>query len=283
MTRLKSNDIADISAELKRYDQALMVRTGLPLLGIACHAAGVDQDRVRRRMATARVGVIPMTCGLGIIGGFARSVSRITAHIGFTTFVTEATDAAGLAEAYERKAAIVMLADDNRFVAINTENRRVVDNAELTARGYAAGLDLMAGGVAGKRCLVIGCGPVGQYAVQALIGLGAAVSLHDLDGRRCTRVAESCGKENSAVIRIEKSLDAALESHRLVFDATTAAAIIDTDHIFPDTLIAAPGMPLGLSDRARVKAGDRLLHDPLQIGVACMAVAAATAHGNCNP
>jgi hypothetical protein len=39
------------------------------------------------------------------------------------------------------------------------------------------------------------------------------------------------------------------------------------------TYIAAPGVPLGLTAAAAVKAAPRLLHDRLQIGVAAMAVA----------
>jgi len=38
--------------------------------------------------------------------------------------------------------------------------------------------------------------------------------------------------------------------------------------------VAAPGMPLGLTAAAAEKTGLRLLHDPLQIGVATMAVEA---------
>ena len=71
-------------------------------------------------------------------------------------------------------------------------------------------------------------------------------------------------------IKIESDFDTALAGHSLVVDATNAAGIIHAKDISPQTFIAAPGMPLGLSREALNKVSDRLLHDPLQIGVATM-------------
>jgi pyrrolysine biosynthesis protein PylD len=71
-------------------------------------------------------------------------------------------------------------------------------------------------------------------------------------------------------ITIERDFGAALAGHTVIVDATTAAEIIHTVDISPHTFIAAPGMPLGLSRDALEKVSDRLLHDPLQIGVATM-------------
>jgi pyrrolysine biosynthesis protein PylD len=62
-----------------------------------------------------------------------------------------------------------------------------------------------------------------------------------------------------------------VSSHRLVVDATNAAEIIQAQDISPETYVAAPGMPLGLSRDALRKVSSRLLHDSLQIGVATMA------------
>ena len=53
-------------------------------------------------------------------------------------------------------------------------------------------------------------------------------------------------------------------------EATDAAGIINAVDISPQTFIAAPGVPLGLSRDAQYKCSDRLIHDPLQIGVATM-------------
>jgi len=176
----------------------------------------------------------------------------------------------------EKKADIVMLADDHRFVALNVKEYRVIDNTAATARGFAAGLDLMAGGLSGEKCLVIGCGPVGQAATVALLGFGAVVSVYDRDRQRSMALCKTVAHGHSVPVTIEKSFESALETHRILFDATNSGGFITEEMITPDTFIAAPGMPLGLSNAARIKIGNRLLHDPLQTGVACMAVSAVS-------
>ena len=75
---------------------------------------------------------------------------------------------------------------------------------------------------------------------------------------------------DSGRIKIESGFEAALAGHSLVVDATNAAGIIQAKDISPQTLIAAPGMPLGLSHDALTRVSARLLHDPLQTGVATM-------------
>ena len=275
MTRLKSTDVIDIGTGLQEYDAMLRARTGGTLLEIACHAHKVDSKSLSGRIAVTSIGIIPMTCGQGLICGFAEAVGRITAHMGFNTFITEHTDAAGMAEAFEKKAGIIMLADDNRFVALNIKKYKVIDNAVATARGFAAGLDMMTGGVAGKKCLVIGCGPVGQHAAAALLNFGAVVSVYDRDRQRSVAVHKAIHHQYDVRMTVEESLESAFGNHRILFDATNSAGVIKEKNIMPDTFIAAPGMPLGLSDAARAGIGGRLLHDPLQTGVACMAVKAA--------
>ena len=83
-----------------------------------------------------------------------------------------------------------MFADDERFVAIDMANRRVVDNADATAKGYVAGLNLMAGGLKGKDVLVIGCGPVGSFATEVLAKLESQVSVYDVNPSRSKDLAD---------------------------------------------------------------------------------------------
>lgn len=275
MTRLKSADVIDIGMGLQAYDTMLQAQTGRTLLEIACHAHKIDPATLARRIAVTRIGIIPMTCGQGVISGFGDAVDRIIAHMGFTTFVTEHTDAAGMAEAFERKANILMLADDDRFVALNILKYQVIDNTVATARGFAAGLDLMTGGLAGKKCLVIGCGPVGQNAAAALLDFKAVVSIYDQNRQHSMTACKTIYQQYNVQMNIEESLESALDNHLILFDATNSAGFIKEKNITNDTFIAAPGMPLGLTLAACARIGDRLLHDPLQTGVACMAVKAA--------
>jgi pyrrolysine biosynthesis protein PylD len=274
VTRLKSHNIADINAQLGSYDAELKVKTGNTLLGIACHAVGVGKKTAQDLITSIKVGVVPMTCGEGAIEYFADTVRQIAAHIGFNAFVTRHTDTAGIAEAFEKKSDILMIADDNRFVALHLRNYRLIDNTVATGKGFAAGLDLMSGGLKGKSCLVIGCGPVGRNSASALINFGAKVTVYDTNQHRCRVVAEQLNRSSDRNIEVATSLEYALRGHCLFIEATNSTNVISEKDITPETYIAAPGMPLGLNAAAYEKVIDRLLYDPLQIGVATMVVSA---------
>jgi pyrrolysine biosynthesis protein PylD len=269
MTRLQSNDISGIASGLKAYDEGLLAKTGHNLRQIACHAMALEED-VRGAMSRMRVGVVPIRWGQGVIEGFCEATAGILRHLGFDTFVTGQSDISGLAEAYDTKADAVFLSDDNDFVALNAQTRQYVHNGHATGKGFAAGLDLMTGGLADQKVLVLGCGAVGRSATLTLLNYGATVSIYDNNSRYSREFISSFSAPDSDRITIEPDFHEALAGHSLVVDATNTAEIIHAEDISPQTFIAAPGMPLGLSRDALNKVSDRLLHDPLQIGVATM-------------
>jgi pyrrolysine biosynthesis protein PylD len=274
MTRLTTDDITSIADELQAYDEELVTKTGCSLHGIACQAAGITESEIKKVSADVRVGVIPITFDQGVIKGFSETVASIVSHIGCKAFVSQAVDVAGIAEAIEKKADIIMFADDDRFVAIDISNRYVVDNAEATAKGYVAGLNSMTSGLNGKDVLVIGCGPVGSCATEALAKLDAHVSVHDAKPSRCKELADRLKQSLKIEIEVAAELHPSLLVHQFIIDATPAAEIIRAHHITPETYISAPGVPLGLDKDAQAQISNRLLHDPLQIGVATMVVCA---------
>jgi len=276
MTRLKSEDIRDIGDDWVAYEAELQTITGRGLAGVAAHAAGIDTAAAAERLAALAVWAVPMTCGQGVIGGFSRAVARIAGHLGCRAHCAAQSDAAGLAEAFENGADLILLSDDSRFVAIDAARRQVVDNGAATGTGFAAGLDLMAGGLTGRTIVVMGCGPVGRAAAAAAASFGASVRLHDLKPDRCRRAVDDLkqqGVQAGNVAGIEEALD----RHRLIIEATNSPDTIPAARIHADTRIAAPGVPLGLDRRARTRAAGRLLHDPLEIGVATMLTLALAA------
>ncbi len=278
MTRLKTDDIISIAAGMADYDAELAAKTGFTLKGIACCAAGISEDDIEPVLANVRIGVIPITSGEGIIGGFCQAVKAIGSHLGCRTFITQTADVAGLVEAFENKADIIMLSDDDRFVALHAKSRRIIDNSVATGEGFATGLNLMGGGLADRDVLVIGCGPVGSSAIEHLVRMGARVSVYDINPQRCNDVTQSIGQRLNSRIRSFDDLDTALDYARFIVDATPAANIIPACHITPETYISAPGVPVGLTVEAGSKMSDRILHDPLQIGVATMLVCALKFH-----
>ena len=155
--------------------------------------------------------------------------------------------------------------------------RTIADNLVDYDADLVAGLNQMTGGVKDRDVLVIGCGPVGLATSESLIRIGARVSVYDIDPSNSQNLAAKIKSACDSDITIANDLETTLSEHRLIIDASPAADIIQAHQITPDTYISSPIVPLGLNDKARLKISNRLLHDPLQIGVATMVVCA------CNP
>lgn len=275
MTRLTSKDIESIAEALPSYDAQLMAITGCSLKALACRAAGFNEEWLSQTAPEITVAVIPISSGLGVIHGFCDAVAGIAAHLGCRSFITGKPDVAGIAEAIQDRAQVMMLADDHFFVAIHQAGHRIMDNTLATARGFAAGLALMAGGsLEGQRVLVIGCGRVGRHAVSALIEEKAYISIYDINHSSYELLFEAMDEYNRHRIRVLDDLEQALRTHRLILDASPAQGIIHPRHVRADTLVSAPGVPLGVHADALPSIGRRLLHDPLHIGVATMVAGA---------
>jgi pyrrolysine biosynthesis protein PylD len=264
MTRLSSEMISGMNDTIAAYDNELIQKTGLTLRQIAAGAAGVSEEALCLAFKTERVAVIPVTSGKGVIEGFTQAVQVITHHLGCPSFITDRCDAAGLAEGIEKGATIVFLADDIRFIAINLSQKRVIDNDVATGWIFAYALDSCAGGLHGRDVLLIGAGQVGENALCALERLGAKVGVFDIDRPKAQLLADKFE------MKLEENLSDAMDRYTLLFDASPAPDIIHPEHIKPETIIAACGIPIGLSDEARSLVEERLIHDPLQLGTAAM-------------
>lgn len=274
MTRLAASDIARIADTLSEYEADLRIKTGHGLKGLACNAAGVAEKKLNAVLPRVRARVVPVTWGEGLITGFAAAVASILNRIGLAATVTKAANTAGIAEAVEKKCDLIFFSDDEDFIVLNLDQKTTVHNAAATGKGFAAGLDLMTGGVCGCSALVVGCGPVGISAGAELLRRGARVTVYDSEPDRCRcLVAEQSGT-GAGEVRITDDVEGALRKFDYIIDATPAADLVRADMIGPRTFVSAPGMPQGLTAAAVEKIGLRLLHDPLQIGVATMAVEA---------
>ncbi len=275
MTRLRTEDVEHIAQTLKAYDQELLDKTGDTLGGIACHALGVPDDELKDIVTSCRVCVIPLTCGQGMIDRFCASVSAIVSHLGFRSFVAQNPDVTGIAQALARESDVILLADDHRFVAINVHTKYIADNIEMTARGFVAGLDLMASGLRGIETLVIGCGELGRHTVKTLVAMGGRVSVCDINPQLALSLQKEIMEELKTPIQVDDCWCSPPGKYRHIIDATPCADFIDASMITRDTYVAAPGVPCGLSLAARDDLCHRYLHDPLQIGVATMVIDAA--------
>ena len=267
---LTEKDVTQLPERLPAYEAELVKKTGLSLREIAIRSMEVSEEALTAAIASHTVAVVPITAGGGVVENFSEAVRGILAYLDVNVFKTRESDVAGVAEGVERGADIVFFADDNRFVALNLPLRRVTDNAEATARGYVTALEAMAGGLSQRGVLVVGgAGQVGWNAVLALKSKGAKVAACDINQQRM----DSLAKRHEVIV--ERNLEEAVSRYTVFFDASPAADIIEAKYIKPETLVAAPGMPLGLTDEAYSLVKQRLIHDVLEIGVAAMFVHAS--------
>lgn len=262
LTRLITEWIADIGTNIREQERDLKSKTGHDYTSIAAKAGGWSYGDIERASQEIKVAVVPITAGFGIIGSFAQSVVSVTKAMGFRSFVTQNTDVSGIHEAHQLDADIVYIADDNRFISVNLNKKKMADNNTATAAGYIAALDGAIGSFVGKEVLLMGYGVLGKEFLKGLKKKGVSVAIFDLDKERLAQAS----REEVTVI----DSFARISSYRYMVDATSQGGWLHQGLLHPEAWIAAPGIPLSLNEGAYEAYKSRLIHDPLQIGVAAM-------------
>ena len=265
MTRLTDDMVKDIIDSLDSTNDMLISLTGMGTMELACTAIGITPEMLD--LENLRVGVVPITSGKGIIKKFSESVAEIARKLGMEAFVTENADVTGIAEALSAGAEIVFMADDIKFIAMNTTNGKFSNNSFSTAAGYVTALKGAAGGLGGKKVLILGAGRVGSIAAGMMAGMGADVTVYDIDEERMNRLSSSAG------VKMTKDLTGALSSHEFLLNASPGA--IDGRYLKEGVIISSPGIPFPF-DELGMKKAKMIIHDPLDIGTAVMAIEAAS-------
>lgn len=266
MTRLTPENIKDVPTGMGGIDSELTRLTGMDLRGIACRAVGVKVNDMP--FDSYSVAVVPMTSGKGVISGFSESVAAAIRNLGMNVFITQSSDVTGIAEAYTFGADIVFMADDERFIALNTTSGTFSDNIWSTARGFVTALSLAEGGLKGKKVLVVGAGRVGGEAVKMLRSEGAAVEVTDILFSK----ARAMERQNDGVVAMEDVGDA-IANNKLIFNASPGS--ISGDLIQEGAIISSPGVPYAFDESGEKKC-KLIVHDVLSLGVAVMAVSSAS-------
>ncbi|MGE4560283.1 MAG: 3-methylornithyl-N6-L-lysine dehydrogenase PylD [Desulfobulbus sp.] len=271
MTRLVSADIDGLGTSLPEYEAFLRRLTGKGLAGIAAHARveGQGEAACVQALESSLIGIVPVSYGEGVISGFTEALRDIVTFLGADGFITRQANILGMAEAVERGASMLLLSDDDDFMALNLRDNRTSHNSEATGQGFAAALALMAEGLEEKEVLVVGAGPVGSAATAWIDSHGGRCLIHDHSIEAARRLAQSIPGA-----RIADQLEPALARCDLVIEATPAANLLRRAWLRPEHRIAAPGVPLGVETGAehdlQALAGGHIVHDRLEIGVATM-------------
>lgn len=262
MTRLVTEMIDNIPLSLSEYDLKLRQQTGCTLLEIAARAARCEP---LPDFSLFPVAVVPVTAGEGVIPGFCTALKAIASHLGFPANITQSADVAGFAEALDSGAKLVLLADDRKFMAFNVLTGKYADNSKATGIAFVTALDCALNGLTGEKVAVFGLGPVGQAAVGALLKLGAIPVIFDPNPARVTMIQSQYPVETAV------SVSDCLAHTPFVIDCSPASNFISADFISKESMVASPGVPVGLTPQALEKLNpDRLIHDPLQLGAAVM-------------
>ena len=262
MTRLITEWIDDIKNTAKAKEGALKEKTGLDYVALAAKSGGWSVADIERAAQHIKIGVVPVTSGQGIIGSFSEAVAAVTSAMGFPSFVTECADVSGIYEAHKREADILFMADDERYIALNINKKKMADNNFATAAGYMTALEEASGSLAGKEVLLLGFGVLGQEFMKRLMKRGISVTGYDTDANRLKAMGWS------GASTLEDLED--MKRFKIVIDATNQGGWIHQGMLHPDAWIASPGIPLSFDEAVYQIYEKRIIHDYLEIGTAAM-------------
>jgi len=265
MTRLTDENVKDIPETLADLEAYLKEKTGRGIKKLACEAVGMWEYAIDTK--EYRVAVIPVTTGLGIISNFSESVCEVCKWLGMDAMVTKNTDISGFREACEAQVDIIMMADDEEFVAYNVKAKKCAYNSLSTAKAYIAALAATTDLLAKKDVLVVGAGRVGSRMARLLVAKGANVTITDIVQEKCRQV-----QADNPRVNIEYDVIKAIRSFKYILNASPAH--IDTQNIQEGAHISSPGTPHTF-DAAAYEKAEVIIHDPLVIGTAAMAMEAA--------
>lgn len=254
MALLTPDDLENINKQLQEADSAVQRVTGLDIKGVC-------KDFYGTTPCCEKVGIIPVTSGNGVIGNFSASLHAITKYFGFDSFVTDMPDVSGYYEAVRNGAQIILMADDNTFLAHNLKNGKIANNQPCTGIIYAeiASRYLKTDS---KDVLAVGLGKVGFPGVAHFVHKGFRVYGYDADRELLDKTVSNLGitpfdPENP-------------KKFSIIFEATPCADTIPESVISGNCVISTPGIPCAISKELQKKYGVELVMEPLGIGTASM-------------
>jgi 3-methylornithyl-N6-L-lysine dehydrogenase len=254
MALLTPEDLININRQLQEADSAVRKVTGLDIKGVCEAFYGTSPSH-------EKVGIVPITSGNGIIGNFSASLHAITQYFGFKSFVTCMPDVGGYYEAVQNGAEIIMMADDNTFLAHNLKNGKIANNQLCTGTIYAeiASKYLKADT---KEVLVLGLGKVGFPGAAHLVHKGFKVYGYD-----AAEVALEKAVSRLGITPFDPSTP---RKFSIIFEATPCPNTVPEAVLSENCLISTPGIPCAISNDLRKKYNVELVTEPLGIGTSSM-------------
>ncbi|MDR2405871.1 MAG: hypothetical protein LBE27_05820 [Deltaproteobacteria bacterium] len=243
MTRLNENDLFDLSP--RSFVTLVEHALGTDPLTL-CQRAWDLEPKDTLKLSGKKLASVSVTTGEGPITGFAQSVARSASILGLVSKVMKNSDALGFREALEWGADIIISSDDDDFVAEELKSGFRVHNNPATARIFVAALEFLSGGsLRGKNVLVLGLGPVGLFATERLIELGARTYVFDTD---ILKLKSKCLTNAEIIWDLENFQELLMWERPLIFEAVPKEIIFSPSlkrKIFElSPKVSAPGVPL---------------------------------------
>lgn len=264
MTRLKTEWVEPMLLSMDKYNIELKRKTNMNLCDIFREKSSFTDKEVELLQSSIKVGVVPITQGEGIIRCFSESIAAIIQSMNFDAEVMRHTDVDGIYEGYRKNCDVLFMADDDRYVAVNTRKHKISDNNYATAYGYIEVLEalMLKEGVSMKESiqpiLIIGYGTVGREAASILDVQKIEYCVFDKN----TKVQESSGHP------MQK--DKKISDYKYILDFTNEGEWLSKEMLLSDTCYASPGVPCSLTEDAKMFLHDRAVYDNLEIGTAVM-------------
>lgn len=268
MTRLTSNWISDIPNNMSNYDKDLTSKIGCDLRELAFSAVGKEKWNRQLLFDSNKAAVIKINTGEGIIDGFDKAIAAIFEQIGIKTILCESENVSAINEAMDKGANIFIMADDDRYIAFNTENNKKAENDYCTALGFARALEIMTDGLLGKDIALLGHGRVGKIAAEILKEKGGNVWVYDkkyLEYQSSENLETTLPEGVNGLIKSKEEL----LNYKIFFDLTNEELWFDNQDQLRDAFIVAPGVPLTF-DINKLHESITIVHDMLEIGTAVM-------------
>jgi pyrrolysine biosynthesis protein PylD len=256
MALLTPEDLKNINMQLEEADASVRRATGLDIKEV-CKAL----YKTRPREET--IGIVPITSGNGIIGSFSESLLAIIEYFGLEGFITEMPDVSGYYQAVKDEANIILMADDNTFLAHNLENGKIANNQPCTGIIYAEIISRYLHADS-KDVLALGLGRVGLPGVAHLVKKGFNVYGHDPDEKLLERAVSEFGITPYAPDTENP------KKFSMIFEATPCENTIPESALAEKCLVSTPGIPCGISEELREKYDVEIVMEPLGVGTASM-------------
>ena len=205
------------------------------------------------------IGIIPITSGKGKIDLFSESIHETLNLFNINSFITKNTDVSGYYEAIEKKADIILMADDNTYLAFNINKKKITNNNYATGKIYSNILIHSNTISCKKEVLVIGLGNVGIPAIINFLNNNYDVYIYDINSILIKKIIKKYPKLK------EYSLLSNKKFHK-IFEATPSKNTIKESMITKNTIISTPGIPRAISEYLENKYNISLIMEPLGIG-----------------